>query len=52
MSKADGIPAPAKYAVRCDESSTGKHVPQTYEKKVDGQHIKFKACRACGGTLK
>lgn len=46
------IPDPAKYAVKCEKSSTGKHVPQTFEKKVDGQHIKYKACTACGGTLK
>lgn len=46
------IENPAKFAVKCDKSSTGKHVPQTFEKKVDGVHIKYKQCTACGATLK
>lgn len=46
------IPGPAKYAVKCEKSSTGKHIPQTFEKNVDGVHVKYKMCTACGGTLK
>lgn len=53
MRKKSAVPPPAKYPVRCDKSSTGKHDPQTFEgKDADGNKIKWKACRACGGTLK
>lgn len=50
--KTGGIPEPARFAVKCEKSASGKHTPQTFEKKVDGQHIKYKMCTSCGGTLK
>lgn len=46
------VPPPAKYAVKCDKSSTGKHKPQTYEGKYQGKAIKWKACTECKLTLK
>ncbi|AXG66238.1 hypothetical protein SEA_ANNADREAMY_144 [Streptomyces phage Annadreamy] len=52
MANDSGIPKPAKYAVKCDKSSSGKHTPTTRETKVDGQHIKYKICTSCNGTLK
>lgn len=52
MANDSGVPKPAKYAVRCDKSNTGKHKPSTRETKVNGQHIKYKICTECGFTLK
>jgi len=52
MANSSGIPKPAKYAVKCESSASGKHTPTTMETKVDGEHIKYKMCTACGGTLK
>lgn len=53
IKKGASIPPPAKYSVKCELSNNGKHDPQTYEgKDNNGNVVKYKACRVCGGTLK
>lgn len=53
MRKKAPVPPPAKFAVKCDKSPSGKHRPQSYSTKdSNGRVIHYKACTECGLSLK
>jgi hypothetical protein len=46
------VPERADHPVNCNLSKSGKHQPVTKEAVFQGNHIKFKVCKSCGGSLK
>lgn len=40
-----GMPRKAPKPVQCEVG--GKHNPNTFEKKVDGKHVKYVLCMKC-----